>query len=235
MVATLFVTNGDIRLRHEIEPSICLGSLEMPDGRRAQLVIHGDPEGDIYDRINSSVGQSIVQAKEKALRPPPTGFAYLLGKSSEGYRYIVGGRMSHAAQFERTNRSKVVFPPLKGQYSQFVMENAPTNLTFTYDQSPDFSVRYADGVTVKPMPGGSVYMGFYLERAHEFEDVTHELTADGKLSKEIGRTVKEGVCRQLQVAVVTNPNGARAIANGILQTLDRLQTSEFVSTSPPTP
>jgi hypothetical protein len=219
-VATLFVTTGDIHLSHEQGPSICLGYVDMGDGRRAQLIVHGDPEADIYERINNRIAESIVEAQQKGVAPAPDGFAYVLGKSSEGYRYLVGGRMSEAAQIERTNRRKVVFLPIKGQYSQFVMENKPTSLKFTYDHSPDFSVRYADGVTVQAMPGGTIYMTFFLERLHELDDVTHELSAYGKLSKETGRTVKEGVCRQLQVAIVANPNGARAIANGILNTLD---------------
>src|SRR5262249_6575655 len=51
------------------------------------------------------------------------------------------------------------------------MENKPGNLTFTYEQSPDFSVRYADGPGIKPMAGGNIYVGFYLERRHEFDSV----------------------------------------------------------------
>lgn len=37
-VVTLFVTTGDVSLRHESEPSLCLASLDIGNGRRAQLV-----------------------------------------------------------------------------------------------------------------------------------------------------------------------------------------------------
>ncbi len=48
-VLTLFVTVGDVRLTHESEPSFCRASLHIGNNRRAQLVAHGDPEGDIQD------------------------------------------------------------------------------------------------------------------------------------------------------------------------------------------
>ncbi len=50
----------------------------------------------------------------------------MLGRSSEGHRYIVGGRVNKTAQAERSSRAKVQFPVLKKQYHQFVMENKPT-------------------------------------------------------------------------------------------------------------
>ena len=233
-VATLFVTARDVRLRHERDPSIWLGSLDMCDGRQAHLVLHGDPELDIYELICAAIEQKTAQARQNGFVITPTAYAYMLVKSSEGYRFLVGGRMSEEAQLERARRKNIRFPPIKGHYSKFVMEKNPTNLTFTYEQSPDFSVRYADGAGIKAMPGGNIYVAFYLERAHEFDTVVHELTADGKL-KDVSSTSREGICRQLQSAIVVNPSAARSIANAILQTLDRLDTLDFVSTTPSNP
>ena len=81
------------------------------------------------------------------------------------------------------------------------------------------------------MPGGNIYVGFYLERQHEFDSVVHEFSADGRLGKELSHTLKEGVCRQMQSAIVMSPAAARAIANGILTTLDKLDALDFVSQS----
>jgi hypothetical protein len=39
-VLTLFVTVGDVVLRHESEPSFCLASLDIGNNRRAQLIAH---------------------------------------------------------------------------------------------------------------------------------------------------------------------------------------------------
>jgi hypothetical protein len=110
-------------------------------------------------------------------------------------------------------------------------ENKTTNLTFTYDRSPDFAVRYADGTTIKAMPSGNLYIGFFIERPHEFENITYEVTPDGALSKEISCVAKEGVCRQLQCAIVANPAAARAIANGIIQTLDKIDAADLVKSA----
>jgi hypothetical protein len=234
-VATVFVTRGNIRLQHEREPSIWLGSLEIGNGKWAQLVIHGDPELDVYGNINATVEAMFKRPETAGLQLPAEGFAYMLGRSSEGHRYIVGGRVNKTAQAERSSRAKVQFPVLKKQYHQFVMENKPTSLTFTYERSPDFSVRYTDGATIKPVSQGNLYIGFYIEHAHNPESITYEVTPDGALSKEISSVAKEGVCRQLQCAIVANPTAARAIANGIIQTLDRLDAADFVKAAAGSP
>jgi hypothetical protein len=43
-VLTLFLTTGAPELAHESEPSFRLASFEFGDGRRAQLIAHGEPE-----------------------------------------------------------------------------------------------------------------------------------------------------------------------------------------------
>lgn len=73
----------------------------------------------------------------------------------------------------------------------------PSQVTFTYEISTDFTARYADGATAKSTPSGNIYVGFFLERPHEFEKVIHEVTPEGNLGKEVSRTAKEGICRQL--------------------------------------
>jgi hypothetical protein len=101
-------------------------------------------------------------------------------------------------------------------------QTPPTTLTFTYEQSNDFAVKYADGATAKGTPSGNIYVGFFLERPHEFETVVHEMTPEGQLGKEVSRSIKEGICRQIQTAVVMNPAAARVISKLILDTLDKL-------------
>jgi len=236
-VATVFVTKGNIRLQHERDPSIWLGSLDIGNGKWAQLVIHGDPELDVYSTLNTTISTIIAKAQSAGAKLPNEGFAYMLGRSSKGHRFIVGGRVSETAQAERLLRAKEQFPALKGRYHHFMAESKLTNLTVTYEQSPDFSVRYSDGATVKAMPGGGIYIGFFLERAHEYEKLTLEITPEGKLSKEIAQT-KAGLCRQLQCAIVAYPSAARAFANSILQVLDQINTLELLksaSATTPTP
>lgn len=109
---------------------------------------------------------------------------------------------------------------------QFSMsgEPHPTTLTITYEHSSDFAVKYADGATVKSMPSGNIYVGFFLERPHEFESVVHELTPAGGFGKEKERTIRDGVCRELQSGLVVNPAAARVIAKLLLDILEKVET-----------
>jgi hypothetical protein len=62
------------------------------------------------------------------------------------------------------------------------------------------------------MPRGDIYIGFFLERHHEFEKLTLEITPEGNLVKEVPTERKDDLCRQLQCRIVANPSAARAIA-----------------------
>jgi hypothetical protein len=96
VVANLFVTNGDITLRHESEPSIWLASLEMTDGRRAQLVVHGEAEGDFPHLLDNGLKESCAQAEQAGIKLPSGGYGYFFGESSEGWRFLIGGRLNRA-------------------------------------------------------------------------------------------------------------------------------------------
>ena len=67
-VITLFVTTGDIHLRHERDPSFRIASLDIGQGKYAQLVAHGDPEGDIHDVMKKSSEGCPVLSEERITR-----------------------------------------------------------------------------------------------------------------------------------------------------------------------
>jgi hypothetical protein len=92
VVASLFVTMGDINLKHESEPSLWLASLEMADGRRAQLIIHGEPNGEFPEIIDRGIKQGIAQVDQAGVKLLLGAYAYFLGESPEGWRYLVGAR-----------------------------------------------------------------------------------------------------------------------------------------------
>jgi hypothetical protein len=92
VVASLFVTKGDKILRHESEPSLWLASLEMVDGRRAQLIVHGEPNGEFPEIIDRGIKQGLAQAEQAGVKLPPGAYAYFLGGSSEGWHFLVGAR-----------------------------------------------------------------------------------------------------------------------------------------------
>ena len=92
-VVTLFVTAGDLTLAHEPEPSFCLASLDIGDNRRAQLVAHGDPEGDLPNVIKGCVIQARKQAKSNGIQIPNEAYGYFFGRLDDGCRYLVGARI----------------------------------------------------------------------------------------------------------------------------------------------
>jgi hypothetical protein len=91
-VVTLFVTVGDPELRHESEPSFRLASLELINGRRAQLVAHADPELDMPNLIASSRTKALERANSAGIDVPDEGYLYLFGNQPDGTRFIVGAR-----------------------------------------------------------------------------------------------------------------------------------------------
>jgi len=67
VVASLFVTKEDRLVRHQTEPSLWLASLEMGDGRRAQLVVHGDAEGEFPQIVDRGVREARSQAERAGI------------------------------------------------------------------------------------------------------------------------------------------------------------------------
>ena len=96
-VLTLFVTVGDVVLRHESEPSFCLASLDIGNNRRAQLIVHGEPEGDLPDLIERSVAEARRQAECAGVKIPIEAYSYCFGRRIDGSRFLVGARMNRSA------------------------------------------------------------------------------------------------------------------------------------------
>jgi hypothetical protein len=63
------------------------------NGRHAQLIAHGDPELDIPQLIEQSVSYVRSQTAAGGLSVPEGAYAYFLGRSSDGARFLVGARM----------------------------------------------------------------------------------------------------------------------------------------------
>jgi hypothetical protein len=92
VVASLFVTVGEKILRHESEPSLWLASLDIGRGRRAQLVLHGEPEGEYPELINRGTTEGRALAERAGVVLPPESYGYFLGTSLEGWRFLVAAR-----------------------------------------------------------------------------------------------------------------------------------------------
>ena len=89
-VITLFITNGDIKLNHESEPSFWLASLDLNNGCYAQLVAHGELEGNLPDLISSALENARLMTKAAGIQIPEDAYGYFLGCRDNGVRYMFG-------------------------------------------------------------------------------------------------------------------------------------------------
>jgi hypothetical protein len=97
-ILTLFITTGDVALKHESEPSFCLASLDIGSGRRAQLVAHGDFEGEWPILIARSVAAARMQAESAGVGIPDEAYGYFFGHRDDGSRFLVGARFGGATK-----------------------------------------------------------------------------------------------------------------------------------------
>jgi hypothetical protein len=96
-VFTLFITERKAELMHSSEPSFTLASLQLGDGRYAELVVHGEPEGELPAVVASSVTLARKQAAEAGVQIPAGAYGYFLGQMPDGCRYIVGANVDPAS------------------------------------------------------------------------------------------------------------------------------------------
>jgi hypothetical protein len=92
-VVTLFITHGEQNLVHPSERSITFARLPINKQRVAQLVAHGDPEGDLMKFIETTVSKAILGARRKGIEIPKDGYGYFVGQLNDGCRYIFGARV----------------------------------------------------------------------------------------------------------------------------------------------
>ena len=96
-VVTLFVAQTTVVLRHESEPSFCLATLNIGNDLTAQLIAHGDPEGDWPELLERSVTRARAQAEASGVKIPVGAYGYFFGHRDDGARFLMGAR------FDRPN------------------------------------------------------------------------------------------------------------------------------------
>jgi len=93
-VVSLFITDKDLELRHESEPSFCLASYTLGDGKYAKLVAHGEPELNFKDFLRRSVAAGRTHVKSAGITIPDKGCWFFFGHHESGCRYIVVARVN---------------------------------------------------------------------------------------------------------------------------------------------
>ena len=92
-VITLFVTDEDRDIRHESEPSFPLGRFNLPDGRFAVAVAHGDPESAYQAMMQTNIRAARERISSLNFQTPEDAYAYFLGRHNDGSRFLFGARM----------------------------------------------------------------------------------------------------------------------------------------------
>lgn len=97
-VVSLFVTDGEVALTHASEPSFCMASLDIGNGRRAQFVAHGDPEGELPQLIEENVAKARSAAESAGIEIPEEAFGLFHGLQDDGSRFLFGARFNRGHQ-----------------------------------------------------------------------------------------------------------------------------------------
>jgi hypothetical protein len=92
-VITLFITLGQMHLKHESEPSYLLASFDVGGGRHAQVIVHGEQEGDFPGAMECAVQKALAQTRSLGVALPDDAYGYFLGHKDDGGRYLFGARM----------------------------------------------------------------------------------------------------------------------------------------------
>jgi len=89
-VLSLFVTNGNIELKHESKPYFWLASLDLGNGYYAQLIAHGELEGDMPNLMRTTVTQARSQTENTGINIPEGAYGYFWGQRDNGARFLFG-------------------------------------------------------------------------------------------------------------------------------------------------
>lgn len=89
---TLFITQGNSSLSHTSQPSFCLASLDIGEGLRAQLVAHGELEGEWPNVIKEGLTMGRRKTESHSIDIPDGAYWYSFGQLPDSSRFLIGAR-----------------------------------------------------------------------------------------------------------------------------------------------
>jgi hypothetical protein len=93
-------------------------------------------------------------------------------------------------------------------------QTAKNTVAFALAEDPNYRVVAANGVWGGVTPRGKFLVNFFVESNTTPSRIVHEVTADGRLGREIEREgVEIGITRTLQVGVLMSIEEAESIAD----------------------
>lgn len=91
------------------------------------------------------------------------------------------------------------------------MPKLPGQIDFHYVKGPDFQTIHVDGAIGGITPKNLLHIAMYSERPAIPQQITHRIEEDGSLGKEIKRSGKSGVVRQMEVDLFMTEDTARSL------------------------
>lgn len=99
-------------------------------------------------------------------------------------------------------------------------------ITISTRRARDFRVLPAEGALGGITPAQMFQINFYIETPNIPADVTHELSEEGKLGRQLQQNMDGGdVVRELQTAILMTVPQAESLARWILSTIDHQSKS----------
>lgn len=102
-------------------------------------------------------------------------------------------------------------------------ENLPEKFDFHYIKSNGFRVVHADGVWGGPNLRGYITMSFFSERHPIPRRLTHEVKSDGTFGQEIGREIRGGTIREVEVEVMVDLSMAKSLNSWLAEKIKILE------------
>ena len=96
-------------------------------------------------------------------------------------------------------------------------------ITFHYLKASDYRSIHADGAFGGITPSGEIFCSFYIERPAIPQTIQQELGPDGVLGKEVARTQKHGVIREVPCGITMNLRTAEAVSAWLLSRIDEVK------------
>jgi len=96
-------------------------------------------------------------------------------------------------------------------------------IVFTYIKNGNYGNHYANGVIGGLMPKGELQMDFFIERRVIPQTVTHEISEEGQLGKQIDITSKEGIIREIECGIIMPIVAAQALYQWLGQRIEEFQ------------
>jgi len=97
------------------------------------------------------------------------------------------------------------------------------NVDLHYIKANSYRVIHADGVYGGATPHGYIILNFYSERAPIPQKVTQELSATGKLGKEISRVGKGGIVREVEAGVTIDVTFAKSLIEWLQEKVNLIE------------